>query len=224
MADDSSTRNYLSQLRAEQAAATRQRIVEAAGTLFADRGFRGTTLVAIAAAAGVSVETVQAQGPKRQLLGAALQVTTTGREGEGLVFDAPEARGLVEAETPAQLAEAGADMMTTYNTRTAGLWRAFGSAAADDPAVDQEWSEVQAGIRSDVEAVVTLIAARGWLRTDVPRDETVASLWIVISAEIFEKLTVRLGWPVDRYREWLARAIADVALARDQVDLSPAVR
>jgi AcrR family transcriptional regulator len=212
MASAGQGRKYFSALRSEQAVATRRRVVEAAARLFAERGYRGTTLAAIGAAAGVSTETVQAQGAKRQLLGAALQLATRGDQGDRSVLEAPGTRGLGEAETADQLVRVGADLMTTFNARTSGLWRAFGSAAADDPAVDQEWTAVMTGIHADVAEVVALMAARGWLRTDVPRDELVASLWLVIGAENFDKLTVRLSWSLERYRDWLHRSIAEAVL------------
>src|SRR3954470_19861101 len=53
-------RRYDSTLRQEQAAGTRARIVEAAAGLFERQGYAGTTIKKIAAAAGVSADTVYA--------------------------------------------------------------------------------------------------------------------------------------------------------------------
>src|ERR1700754_3430673 len=61
-------RAYRSQLRQQQAEATRSRVLAAAAELFAAEGYARTTLAKIAAAAGVSAETVQGQGPKAALL------------------------------------------------------------------------------------------------------------------------------------------------------------
>ena len=61
-------RSYRSELRQQQAESTRLRILDAAAELFADAGYARTTLAKIAAAAGVSAETVQGQGPKAALL------------------------------------------------------------------------------------------------------------------------------------------------------------
>src|ERR1700747_2877842 len=67
----SSPRVYRSELRQQQAQAPRSRVIAAAAKLFTTDGYARTTLAKIAAAAGVSAETVQAQGPKAALLIAA---------------------------------------------------------------------------------------------------------------------------------------------------------
>ena len=51
-------RGYRSQVRARQAEDTRRSIVEAAAALFAERGYARTSVAAVAAAAGVAVNTV----------------------------------------------------------------------------------------------------------------------------------------------------------------------
>src|SRR4051812_27461813 len=64
-------RPYRSERRREQAEQTRTRILDAAGELFVDGGFAGTSVAAIAGRAGVSAETVyQAFGSKPALLDA----------------------------------------------------------------------------------------------------------------------------------------------------------
>src|SRR5271167_4026755 len=81
----SAPRAYNSTLRAEQAANTRQRILDAAAACFTRSGYAGTSLADIAAEAGVSVETVKLNGPKRTLLLAAFEQAFTGTEGrEGI--------------------------------------------------------------------------------------------------------------------------------------------
>jgi AcrR family transcriptional regulator len=203
-------RSYRSSLRAGQAAATRDRIIDAAGALFGERGFARTTLAAIAAEAGVSIETVQAQGPKRELLGAALRRATLGRETDEPILAAPEARALAEAATPQALALAIAELVTGFNARTLGIWRAFASAAADDPLIDAEWSEVMAAVRRNIETVLDFGDSRGWGRLELAREERVAGGWILIGPETYEKLTNRLGWSDARYRDWLALSLAEL--------------
>lgn len=64
-----SRRPYRSPLRADQARETRRRVLAAAESLFLARGYAGTTVTAVAEAAGVSADTVYASlGGKRGLL------------------------------------------------------------------------------------------------------------------------------------------------------------
>lgn len=72
------TRPYRSTLRQEHAEQTRRRILEAAAEVFSSRGYASASLADIAAAAGVSVESVKVHGPKRALLLAAFELTFGG--------------------------------------------------------------------------------------------------------------------------------------------------
>src|SRR5262245_49407030 len=81
------TRTYRSALRQRQAHETRLRVVAAAAELFAELGYARTTLARIAEAAGVSIETVQAQGPKATLMVAAVEYSAFGVTGDQSVLD-----------------------------------------------------------------------------------------------------------------------------------------
>ena len=61
-------RVYNSPLRAEQALRTRAAVLDAAGRRFLGQGYAATTMKDVAAAAGVSVQTVFGQGGKAALL------------------------------------------------------------------------------------------------------------------------------------------------------------
>ena len=72
-------RRYHSPLRADQARQTRQRVLEAAFDLFAEHGYAGTTIAAVAEQAGVSPETIYLTvGSKRGLLEGAIETTIAG--------------------------------------------------------------------------------------------------------------------------------------------------
>ena len=65
----SGSRTYHSATRADGARRTRRRLVEAARELFVARGYAGTTIDAVAEAAGVSIRTVfLSVGSKAELL------------------------------------------------------------------------------------------------------------------------------------------------------------
>src|SRR5690554_2448277 len=74
-----SKRPYNSTRRARQAAQTRADVLAAAMALFAEQGWAGTTLAAIADEAGVSVETIyNGFGSKKALLREAFDVAVVG--------------------------------------------------------------------------------------------------------------------------------------------------
>jgi AcrR family transcriptional regulator len=206
---------YSSRLRAEQAAQTRQRVLAAAAELFAADGFARTTLARLAEAAGVSVETVQAQGSKRSLLTAAVHQLTFGNDSQEDLSSAPQARATIEAASPEEFCERGAHLAAGFNAQTFRLWRAFSSAAADDPNVDQELTALSAFIRGQCREIVAMLADRHWLRHDVGVDELGDSLWVLVGAENYDKITTRLGWSHQRYETWLTRSLSDLLFRRD---------
>src|SRR5215216_4524401 len=72
-------RRYHSQRRQAQAAQTRRDILTAAQQLFLERGYTGTTLTAIAQAAGVVVETIyRAYASKAELFKAVVRAAVAG--------------------------------------------------------------------------------------------------------------------------------------------------
>src|SRR3982750_72003 len=72
-------RRYESAHRQEQAQQTRRAILDAAATLFVEPGYAATPLTAIAAKAGVAIQTVyKVFGSKQALLSALVDVTVAG--------------------------------------------------------------------------------------------------------------------------------------------------
>src|SRR5512132_3208050 len=77
-------RRYHSPLRAEQADGTRRRVLTAARELFLARGYAGTTVAAVARAAGVSPDTIYVSlGGKQGLLEGVLSLARSGPEDPG---------------------------------------------------------------------------------------------------------------------------------------------
>src|SRR6476659_4253714 len=84
--------------RARQVAATRARIVDAAGRLFSERGYGATTIDAVAVEADVAVETVYARFKnKRNLLDAYLDMSIVGDAKPVALLDRPEVQAVRDA-------------------------------------------------------------------------------------------------------------------------------
>src|SRR6478752_5270875 len=137
IAEPPARRAYRSTLRAEQAGVTRRRLLTAAGACFAERGYAGTSLKAIADRAGVSVETVQLNGPKSDLLLAAYEQQFIGEEGQRSLLERDVVQHLLELTEPTAMVAGIVDFLASANAQSAALAAAFEAAALSDPKIDE---------------------------------------------------------------------------------------
>ena len=211
--ETSRPRRYRSALRDEQASATRQRVLASAGRCFAAKGFTATTLGAIADDAGVSVETVQAHGPKKRLLLAALEAASAGVDGGRSILELPEARAVLAEENARDGLLGLASFAAELNGRIGRLWQAMAAAAQGDPDIAAAHAGLQERIRADFLTVARLLQQRGGLRTDLPVEDVALTLWLLTSPYQHEHLVVQAGWTAERYLAWLQRVLLEAALA-----------
>lgn len=210
----SQTRRYRSDLRRQQAELTRERIVTAAAELFAAEGYARTTLTKIAAAAGVSAETVQLYGPKAALMVAAVEYVAFGVSGEQNILDMEFGHRFVALDSSEEAIDFLVSEQTEVHQRSAGLSLALIGAAASDPELDRYLTELLAGVVSQVRRLLAVCRDRGWLRDDLPFDEVVASAAVLSGVDTFLRVTRRDGWSVRRYRVWLRRMLVETVFAR----------
>src|SRR5947209_681205 len=130
-------RTYSSSRRAQQAAQTRDDVIGAATELFGTLGWAATTVAAIAARAGVAVETVyKSGGAKAALLRAAMEAAVVGDTDDTPLAERPEyQKAIGEGELHARI-EQSAAITATIHERSGGLWLAITEAAASDPKID----------------------------------------------------------------------------------------
>ena len=211
---DKPRRAYRSPLRAEQAQQTRSRIVTAATDLFVERGYGKTTLQAIADAAGVSVVSVQLNGPKGALLVAALEQLATGGEGFESVTDIPENADLVQQITSTEdLIHSTAQYAAASNRRVTGLWLALDRAADDDPDVAQTYQRMIDRMRTDYQKIfVGQLATLGGARADRTRAELADICWAILLPDLYHRLVNQAGWTIERYNEWLEQSLRELLL------------
>src|SRR6201992_892076 len=207
------SRAYRSELRQKQAELTRSQVVAAAAELFAAEGYARTTLAKIAAAAGVSVETVQGHGPKAALLIAAAEVAGVGVSGEDSILDVEIGRRMSAVDDPQAALDFVSMAATDIHRRTARLAPALFGGANSDPELDQYLDDFVAGINRQVRRGLEVYRDRGWLRGDVPFDELVETAAVVCSVETYLRMTRRDGWSAEAYRAWCRRMLAETVFA-----------
>jgi AcrR family transcriptional regulator len=208
------SRTYRSELRRQQAEATRSRVIAAATELFASEGYARTTLAKIAAAAGVSAETVQGQGPKAALLIAAIEYAGVGVAGEENLLNLDVGRKMLAIQDRGEALGFLVDAVTEVHERTARLAPALFGGASIDPEMDRYLEELIAGTNRQAQRVLAVYSERGWLRADVPFSELVETCLVVLgSVETYLRIVHRDGWSVDAYRAWCRRMLSETVFS-----------
>ncbi|QGF24673.1 TetR/AcrR family transcriptional regulator [Raineyella fluvialis] len=192
-----------STLRQAQAALTRSRIADAARTLFLDAGYVATSVSAIAAAAGVSVQTIyNVVGNKAAVLSAVLDLVAAGPESPRLVPEFLEERSRHAPDVPAMV-DLLVEWFIDVHPRTASLWAVIRQAAAvDEEVADLERRRADRRLSNYVGA-----AARarelGGLTSSVTDEEAAAAIWALGHPDAYRALVLVRGWTLDAYGTWL---------------------
>ncbi len=202
-------------LREERAQVTRRRIADAAATLFADDGYGATTLRAVAARAGVAVQTVYAvYGSKVGILEDLRQRVVHDPEAEALFSAA-----LVEPRAHRRVALFAQSIRTRWErgaaivliNRDAGLTDATIRAS-----VDQVLQRRRRGLASLAEALAPDLVS------GMTTQRAAAVLDALTLPEVWMELVETQGWTADEYEAWLRQIVGQqllgsVAVA-DRVD------
>ena len=186
-------RRYDSPVREARARRTRAHVIATAARLFAERGYAGTSMRQIAAAAEVSLETVTQTGRKPELLLAAFREGFAG-DPDAVNLDALVGSGGLE-DLPSVVSRVASGVR-----RSLPIWRAFTTAAAADPAVAAVRAELAVARRTEI---AERLEAAGLPASDRLAD----AIGLITSHEAYDHLTEVCGWAHEEYVAWAAAAI-----------------
>jgi TetR/AcrR family transcriptional regulator of autoinduction and epiphytic fitness len=188
-------------IRREQAMATRRRIVDCAYRLFSEDGYPSTTMDAIAAEAGVAVQTVyHVFNTKAELLREVIQVAAAGRH------DAPSEPAWVQEAFAAKdgrralalTIEHGVDI----SARVAPLIAAINAAASTDPSFADYWDASCTVRRNGTAEIVALLAASGQLRAGLVTQRAADIFYATGSHETLSAFLTTCGWSLEEVKAW----------------------
>jgi AcrR family transcriptional regulator len=213
---ESVKRRYHAPRRADQARATRGRIVRAARDLFLEQGYPATTIAQVAATASVSPDTVyHVFGSKGQLLARVLDETIGGDDEDVQVLDREQPQLMrVEGDQRRQVAMF-AQGMAAQLERVRPMDDILRSAAAVDNDARALREDLQ--LRQRREGMTTIagwIAANGPLRDNQSPDRAAVVLWTLTSPEVHQLLCDQAGWSRQEYQDWLRDTLTDSLLGR----------
>lgn len=200
-------------LRTEQVQLTRQRITDAAEALFLDKGYASTTLQAVAAAAGVAVETVYARfGNKTNLLSAILENGIVGADRAGDILDQPEISAIRASTNQNEQVTLLASFSRGILARSDAAHRILRSAAAVDDAASQMQHRDTLRRIEGQRFYVKLLLANGPLREGLTETEAADVYSALASPDNYAFFVGTRGWTADRFEAWLADTLARTLL------------
>jgi AcrR family transcriptional regulator len=187
---------------------TRNRLLQAAAEEFPVHGYAGTTVTRLAAAAGVSVQTLYlAWGSKRELLRGYMENALSG--GAGSPADA--AKRFVGLSPRERLAELAA-LVTEIAERAATGWSLYRDAAAVDPEIAADWNELQLLRHRLISLILSDIPVSA-LAQGLTMKGAVDTAWVIVSPESYDLLVRRRGYQLQEFHDWMRQNLITAILA-----------
>jgi AcrR family transcriptional regulator len=199
---DEKKRPYHSRVRQRQAEETRQRMLEAARSLFESQGYAATTLEAIAELAEVSPKTLGAVfGSKRALLAEVINPEAFSTHVRQLIEELratadPSRRLSLVAQITRQAYEPMASSLELLRT-----------AGAVAPELADVARQIEARRRQNQARLIASLSEQGALRPGLSFEEAIDVLWALTSYDLYRMLVVERGWKPARYETWLAQLL-----------------
>jgi AcrR family transcriptional regulator len=196
----------------------RAAVVDAARTLFLERGYGPTTIEAISALSDVPPATVyRLFSSKRGILKALLDISIAGDDETVPLADRPPVRSLLADPDPKNMVAGLVGVAAQVNSRTAAIYRILVSAAASDPAAAALLKELTRQRQQGQGRIARSLARAGALRPKLRERDAGDIIHALMSPEIYGLLVVDRGWPTERYQTWLTGTLVDQLLAPTRV-------
>ena len=194
-----------------RAVRTRTRILEAARQLLEERGYHGVGLESVAAAAGVSRQSIYVHfGSKAQLL---LALVAHVDEQEGL----SELGNAVErAPSAVEALHRFVDLVAALTPRVHRTAAVLEAARLEAHEAEVAWADRMSSRRRRCARIVSRLAHEGRLAPEWSRADATDLLWAMTGFRVWEDLVLRRGWSTARFGRHL-QLVLEHALVTDDV-------
>ena len=208
MADDvKSRRRYHSPLRAEQADGTRRRVLTAARELFLARGYAGTTVAAVAEAAGVSPDTIYVSvGGKQGLLEGVLSLARYDPEDPAQRDQAHRRDEIGALADPHQRLRRLVALSCQALARVSPVHAVLRGAADGHPFAAEMYARMLR-LRLEIQARNLETSLGASLRPGLTLNQAAERYSALLSPELYHLLTVERCWSTRRYGSWVTELL-----------------
>jgi AcrR family transcriptional regulator len=203
-------RPYRTEVRAEQARATRSRIIAAAhALLLRPGGYAAMTITDLARAAAVSPQTIyNSIGGKAEVVKAVWDMTIAGDEDTQPMSERPAFRKVTEAADVDTYAAAYASWVRAIEDRIGPLLSALlAHGTAGDPVLEELVAKIERERRMGNANSLTGLIAHRQLPRHHRRTDLIDAIWTLTAPEIYDRLVHRAGWTPRAYERWLAQQL-----------------
>lgn len=192
----------------------RRAVLDAAGTLFLERGYGGTTIEAISRASDVPQATVyRLFSSKEGILKALIDASVAGDDEPVPVTERPHVRSLMSAGNPKDRLAGLAAVSVEINIRTAPIYRILVSAAGSDNAAAGILDELTRQRQEGQGRVAASLARSGALRPELRARDAADLIHALASPELYRVLVLDRRWPPERFERWLSDVLSHQLLS-----------
>lgn len=194
-------------MRERQAEFSRNEILKAARSLFAERGFTKTTVRDIAQAAGVSAQTVYDSIGSKQAVVARLNDLIDSEAGIGAIIGPVAA-----SRDPQQVAVLSARITRAMIENCGDIIRAIVTGAAAEPEIQAVLDDGHRRHLEGARTVVGLLQGMDALVSTADLATTSETLAAITDFRFALILRENYGWTLDRIEEWMTTASRNLLL------------
>ena len=206
-------RRYVSPLRRDAAARTRQAVLDAARELFTAQGYTATTVEEIAGRAGVAKPTVfAAVGSKQAILKRLRDIALAGDDEPVPVAQRPWYREALAEPDPRRALRLYARNATAIHRRSAGVHEVLRAAAASDKDLHDLWRTSEDERRGGATIILDALLHKSPLKPGLDRAAAIDIVWVLTASDIFWRLARTRHWTNTQYENWLGDTLGEQLL------------
>jgi AcrR family transcriptional regulator len=206
-------RTYDGAARQARTRRTQAAVVEAAQSLFVERGYAATTIEAISDRSDTPQATVyRLFSSKLGILKALLDVSIGGDDRAMPMADRPQVRSLLSDADPANQLTGFAALLREIMARVGPVHRVLADAARSDQDAAALLAEIARQRHEGQQGIARSLARSGALRPGLSERDAADIIHALASPEVYGLLVTDRGWSGERYETWLRSILIDQLL------------
>ena len=192
---------------------TRAAVVDAAQSLFVERGYAATTIEAISDRSDTPQATLyRLFSSKLGILKEVLDVSIGGDDAEVAMADRPTVRALLYDDDPKNRLAGFAELVRDVMVRVGPVHRILADAAKSDEDAASLLAEIARQRLEGQRRIARSLARSGALRPGLRERDAADIVHAIASPEVYSLLVLDRAWTGERYEKWLRSILIDQLL------------